>query len=354
MVANRPFTAANLPATRRDPSVVTEARRSPAPVGARRWPGRPGVFRIDAHPRPAGTGEEETLVLTHVQPHRPRAFAAIGAALWLGLAGCEGTFTGDLAAEAPADVDVVEVNVSLRGLRFAKSGGSTTTLEFSAPEPVDLHALAEEDGDPLRLFTDEPLPDGNYAGVRLLLDEDVAGTVVDVDGNEFALDVESGEYADVQFSVAEDESDSVALTLTLDLRQSLAFDATAERYTLTPALRVVRSGRASGVEGLVGFDCAEGDTLERGGALYLFAGPDVVPDDLDGVAPEPYATTRVRVDAASGDATYALRNLAPGDYTLALTCQGGDDELGEDDGLAFHGVRNVALASGETSRADFD
>lgn len=279
--------------------------------------------------------------------------AVLCAALSLGLAGCEGgTFTGDLATDAPADPDIAEVRIDLRGLRFQKSGGGTTTLEFNDPEPVNL--LDFSDGEPMRLFTDEPLPDGNYTGVRLLFDDDVDGTVVDVAGGEFPIVLGEGAYAAVGFTVTEDENDSHTLTLVLDLRQSLSFDDGDDEYTLTPVLRAVKTGKAARITGLVTFDCPDGESLERGGAVYLFEGRDVQPDDLDGAGAEPYATTRVLRDSATDEFSYALRHLAPGDYTLALTCAGDEEEPGEDDGLSFHEVRSLSLRSEEMLELDLD
>lgn len=289
-----------------------------------------------------------------IKPHR-LAIPAVVAVLGLGLAGCEGgTFTGDLATDAPADPDIAEVRVSLRGVKFLKSGGSTTTLEFNDPEPVDLLDFA--DGDPMRLFTDESLPDGNYTGVRLLFEEedDVDGTVVDTEGGEFPVVLDGGAYADVGFTVTDEENSSHALTLVLDLRQSLSYDDSDDEYTLTPVLRAVKAGKAARITGLVTFDCPDGESVERGGAVYLFEGRDVAPDDLDGAGAEPHATTRVRRDSSAGDFGYALRHLAPGDYTLALTCMGDAEELGEDDGLTFHKVRSVSLRAEETLELDLD
>ncbi len=279
---------------------------------------------------------------------------AVTCLLALGATGCEGTFTGDLATDRPADPDIAEVRVNLRGIRFQKSGGSTTALEFTDPEPVDLLELA--DGDPMRLFTDEPLPDGTYSGVRLLFEDggDVDGTVVDADGVEFPVVLGEGAYADVGFTVTQDESSAQSLTLVLDLRQSLSFDDNDDEYTLTPALRAVKNGKAARITGRVTFDCPDGTTLERGGAVYLFEGRDVVPDDLDGTAAEPYATTRVGRDTDTGDFGYALRHLASGDYTLALTCEGDQDDVGEDDGLSFDDVRNLRLEAEETLALDLD
>ena len=58
--------------------------------------------------------------------------------LGLLLAGCEGTVTADLATDPPADSAIRNVQVNLRGLDFRMSDGTSTTLEFSSGELVDL------------------------------------------------------------------------------------------------------------------------------------------------------------------------------------------------------------------------
>lgn len=279
------------------------------------------------------------------------AVATLVAGLTL-LAGCEGTFTNDLATHAPADPAIAEVRVSLLGLQFELSGGGTRTLDFRNGEPVDLMDLV--DGDPMRMFTDETLDAGDYTGVRLLFDGDFDATVVDTEGVEFPLTLQDGAFADVNFAVADDERSSDAYTLTLDLRQSLAFDDANDEFTLTPALRAVKSNRTADLTGQVTVECPDDEPLERDGAVYLFAGRDVVPDDLDGAAAEPYATVRVTPGTTSAEVRYAVRNVEPGDYTVAATCRGADDELGQDDDLRFRGARNVGLDADEALEVDLD
>ena len=289
--------------------------------------------------------------VAQIRTHSPHCTLACAAALLL-IAGCEGTFTNDLATAAPADPDIAEVRVGLLGLEFQASGGGTQTLDFRDPESIDLLDLA--DGDPLRMFTDETLDAGTYTGVRLLFDEDVDATVVDVTGSEFPLTFVDGAYAGLDFAIEDDERSSHAYTLTLDLRQSLAFDDGADEYTLTPVVRAVKSDRTADVTGSVNVDCDDDESLERDGAVYLFTGRDVTPDDLDGAGVEPYATTRVTVATDADEVRYTLRHLEPGDYTLAVTCRGDVEELGRDDDLRFRGARNVALESDESTEVDFD
>ena len=260
------------------------------------------------------------------------------------LAGCEGRFTADLATDPPADPQINQVQVSLLGLELRTTEGTITALEFSAGERLDLLDLGV--GDPLRLFTSEELPAGQYSGLRLRFDTSDDATVVNTNGDVFPLVLADGAFVPVDFTVEDEESDSELLTLTLDLRQSLRFDDVDDEYTLTPHLRAVRTGDAAQIQGGVSAACPAGTSLILGGAVYAFAGENVTPDDLDGVAAEPFATTSVVLDSGSGQFSYSLRFLAAGDYTLALTCRGNEDELGAEDDLEF------GPAQGATVRAD--
>jgi hypothetical protein len=267
--------------------------------------------------------------------------AGIAAILGLLTAACEDVrFTTDLATDEPADPAITAVRVNLKGLDLRRSDGATRALEFRDGEVVDLLDFVA--GDPLRLFTDEELPVGSYTGVRLRFDADEDPNEVAEGTVETPLRLQPGDFATVDFTVEEEGDQREAFTLLLDLRQSLAFVDSDGEYTLTPALRAVRTDDAASIEGDVAQICPVGTLLPQGGALYLFTGRDVEPDDLDGLDAEPVATTRVFATTTIGF-RYALRFLAAGDYTLAFTCFGDEDVPGESDDLAFLRVRNVQL-----------
>jgi hypothetical protein len=281
-------------------------------------------------------------------PHRWLTTIVLGTLL----AGCDGTLTIDLSTDGPADPAIADVQANLLGVELRKADSTVTTLEFRDSEPVDLRDLATA-STPLRLFTSETLPAGDYTGVRLLFDSGVEAKVVDASGTRSSLQLANGNFAAVDFSVVEDERSSETFSLALDLRQSLAFDDATDEYTLTPVLRIVPTVDAAQVTGAVGVTCPAGGTLLEGGAVYLYQGADVNPDDLDGAGVEPYATTRIVQDLASaGTLTYSLRFLPAGDYTLAFTCQGDADALGANDDVAFSNTQNVSLDDGEALRLD--
>jgi hypothetical protein len=267
------------------------------------------------------------------------------------LAGCDARLTVDLNTNPPADPAITRVDANLRGLDFRKSDGGSDTLEFRAGELVDLVEL--QDADALRLFTDETLPAGRYTGVRLLFDEEQADNVVARGVAESPLRLQEGVYAAVDFQVEDDESSDESISLVLDLRQSLSYDDAADEYTLTPALRAVSTGAAARIEGTVAAACPAGTSLADGGAVYLYSGNGVTPDDVDGAEAEPYATTRVRVSGTAAS-SYALGLLKAGQYTLALTCRGNEDERGVSDDLGFRSVVDVELDEREVLRRDLN
>lgn len=280
---------------------------------------------------------------------RLRNAALLPAAVLL-LAGCDARLTVDLNTNPPADPAITRIDTNLRGLDFRKSDGSSDTLEFRAGELVDLLDL-QDDGT-LRLFTDETLPAGRYTGVRLLFDEAEGDNVVARGAVESPLRLQEGAFAAVDFQVEDDESSDESISLVLDLRQSLSYDDAVDEYTLTPALRAVSTGAAARVEGTVATACPTGTSLSEGGAVYLYAGSGVTPDDVDGAAAEPYATTRVSVDGAAP--SYALGLLEAGQYTLALTCRGNEDERGVSEDLGFRSVVDVDLDEREVLRRDLN
>lgn len=280
---------------------------------------------------------------------RRRALCGAIVAAGLILAGCDGRITTDLATDPPADRGVSQVSVNLQGLEFRKSDGGAEALEFSASEPLDLMDL--QDGNPLRMFTEEELPEGSYTGVRLLFDPDVDATLVRTDGNEFPVSLAEGDYAEIDFTVAEDDSSRDSLTLTLDLRQSLSFDDGGDDYTLTPVLRSVRTDEASEITGTVDVACPSGTSLAQGGSVYLFAGENVTPDDRDDTGIEPYATASVELDSI-GQFGYRLLSLPEGAYTFALTCRGDEEDAATNDDLDFQNIVNLDLDPGATLTHD--
>jgi hypothetical protein len=261
------------------------------------------------------------------------------------LAGCEGSVTVDMSTEPAARRDIQQVVVNIIGVEFRKSSGDTARLEFRDSTPFDL--LNSVSASPLRLFTDEQLPDGTYTGLRLLLDAEDVGRVVVSAGGQFQLLYAAGNFANVNFTVDKDKSTKESLVVTMDLRQSLSFNDNTNDYTLTPVLRAVRSEDGGQISGTVTVSCPANTSLANGGAVYLFQGEDVTADDIDGAAAEPFATTVV-TSVIGAAASYTLRFLPQGNYTVAATCRGNEEDPKKNDDLGFRGTDSVALDEAES------
>ena len=102
--------------------------------------------------------------------------------------------------------------------------------------------------------------------------------------------------------------------------------------------------------------CAKDDAnnLDVGNVVYVFSGTGVAADDVDGTG-DPIATVAATRNTA-GD--YVYRTLiAPGSYTVAFTCQAGNDapdtdETGTANEIAFLPTVNIANTGG-ISTVDF-
>jgi hypothetical protein len=104
---------------------------------------------------------------------------------------------------------------------------------------------------------------------------------------------------------------------------------------LKPAFRVIDVQELAKLSGTVALATlnATGDpngcladdpNLDVGNAVYVFAGDNVTPDDIDAIDPDPVAVLPVKPNT-SGEYTYSTI-IAPGTYTLAFTCQAANDD----------------------------
>ena len=270
------------------------------------------------------------------------------------LAGCEGDVTVDLATEYPADPNITQVQARIRGLEFTGSSG-TRTLEFTDPQPVDFMDFVDDDN-LFRLFTSEQLPEGTYSGVRLLFEEDqdeneAFVVVTGNDGGTFPINLVVGEYASVDFEFEDNQRQRETFTLMLDQRQSLSFNEDTNEFTLTPVLRAVKSEDIASIRGNLTVTCPAGDSLIEG-AVYLFQGQNVTPDDLDNTGVEPFATSPVFTSNNNTTLSYSLRVLPEGNYTMAVTCIGNEEDPATDQDLEFRNVVNVELDAREALNRD--
>lgn len=279
-------------------------------------------------------------------------------ALSLLLGACESSFNADLGADS---LDLVDrVQLAIDGLELRRADGTGLRLTRDDTGFPDL--LSFQNDTLFSLIANSEIDEGAYTGARLILAEDDAATVGEdsfVLRNASSLRVPidlpvNPPYAELSFSL--DEDDSVSLILTLDLRLSLSLNTAQTRYQLDPVLRAVQDGDGAEISGLVANSLISRADCLVGAAVYAFAGQDITPDERDGAGVEPMASAPVERAGVNNAARYRLRFMPAGPYTLALSCDG-ERENGlrvADPELLFDRSFDVEVEEGELlDDADF-
>jgi len=293
------------------------------------------------------------------------------------LAGCSGGSDGPAQAssgqakisvsliDAPVD-GLTEVKVEIAAIWIKPTDGAAFELPLtSAPMTIDL--LESTPSNPALLIDGAVVPPGSYEwlamDVNASFDNVYDSYVMTNAGGQEEIRVPSGRVRLVDgFDVGTNQS--VEFLFDWDMRSGLVRPPGQPGYFLKPAFRVLDVNEYGTLGGTVApetlaamdNDCAADDEdLDVGNVVYVFAGSDVVPDDIDGIDPDPVATAAVEPNG-DGDYVYKIV-LSPGDYTVAFTCQAGNDdpevdETGTPDEIGFIDPTNVPI-TGDAAQLDF-
>lgn len=286
----------------------------------------------------------------------------LGLLMLTGLSGCGGgsTATGMLnlsVTDTPVD-GAQSVVVAFTGIELMGPGGQSN-FDFTSEQSLDLLKLQGDAS--AALLNGVIVPAGNYQWIRL--DIDAANSyVIDSKGGKFPLDIPSGSESGLKlvsgFTVA--QGGIADFMVDFDLRQSMTLDNSGgtTTYTLKPALRLIDMQSVGTVSGTVA------NTLGIGGlpitdttcspAVYLYQGSGIVPEGYNvtltgGTAPLTSAT--VALDTNTGAYAYTVGFLAPGTYTLAVTCAA-MDKAGATT-LAFSTAQTATVTVNATTTIDF-
>jgi hypothetical protein len=255
------------------------------------------------------------------------------------LTGCGGdssaSNTGKVSmqiTDAPVD-GAVAVYVQFSGVVFVAENEDKKEVIFDEPKRINL--LDFQNGEVYSFLNEVELPAGRYNQIRLLVDTDENNdTIIELADGTYELTIPSGDQTGLKlvsgFTVNTDET--VSFTLDFDLRKSITVTGNGE-YKLRPTIRIVDTTEAAFISGTIASGlCAADDQL----AVYVYEGDVSQPEDL-GAEAEPLATASVATDL-----TYTASFLAPGEYTLALTCDADlddpevdDEEFGAGTGFVF-------------------
>lgn len=272
--------------------------------------------------------------------------------------GSGGTDTGTLrlsVTDAAVD-EADEVNVYFTGIEIQSQSGERMTFALDTsllPSPRRINLLELQGLESERLLEVE-VPAGLYSWIRLILDQDNPGDIV-INGTKNPLRIPSGSQTGLKlnrgFTVAAGNLSD--FTIEFDLRKSVHYPpGLGGDYMLRPTLRLVDNLAIGSIAGTV--DPSLLGESPCAAVMYVFAGLDVEPDDIDGLEPEPITSAMVDINTL----TYVVGFLAPGEYTVALTCNAADDDPEQDNSLTnapltFISTASVTVTAETESMLDF-
>lgn len=272
--------------------------------------------------------------------------------------------------DAPVD-DADDVWVEFSAVTFKSEDDEDITFNLDPAQRINLLALQGSESQ--ALLENVEIPAGNYNQIRLAVNaehDSVMDSYITIDGTPYELRVPSGSQSGLKlntpFTIAEGTvgmtvaDENSVYTIDFDLRKSIVNPVGQPGYLLKPVLRLVQNINTGTISGnvnpnlLVGSNCSDSDPL-TGNSVYVFAGENITPDDIDGIAPDPLTTALVNFNDQSGIYSYEVGFLPEGDYTLALSCSADLDDIETDDSdVLFDAVDNVSVVAGENTEHNID
>ncbi len=260
--------------------------------------------------------------------------------------------------DAPVDF-AQRVVVFFAAVEIKPATGESFMVDVN--DQIDLLALA---GGGSEIILDNiTLDAGHYNWLRL--EVNAVATMMDSfivldDGSEHSLFIPSGDETGLKLIGGFDvpAGGNASFTLDFDLRKSVHNPiGLLPDYILRPTLRIIDNGvngdPVGSISGEIGSNLIFNELCTSGNAVYIFSGHDSFIDDVDGIAPDPVDSAVVTLDNATGAWIYMVDNLPIGNYTIAFTCQAGDDDPATDDDILFlGGTFNVTVADGQTTVQD--
>ena len=296
-------------------------------------------------------------------------------------------------SDAPVG-DLSEVVITIDGIELKRKGGDDCDDETESDDCVYIDHFTDEgddvdtvqvdlltlQGSDNKIIVEEiELEAGEYDQLRLsVIDEDTNYSWVKEKATGDALKllkVPSDELKLGGFTV---ESGGVQVfIIEFNLHKAMTYNPGPDRYILKPrGVRVVDVETAASISGEVdsalfnGNDtspCNEKVDFNVGNVIYLYQGhglnvdnlADNFDSDVDDLAPDtaiaPYASEIIVEE--DGTYTYEIAYLAPGDYTLAFTCEAEEDDSEILDGFAIPSpdtqIIELNIAEGDSRVCNF-
>lgn len=271
------------------------------------------------------------------------------------LAGCNGASSDgqlDIAlTDSPAD-QASSLVVEFKGVKFQPAGGTPLAFTFPKPQQIDLTQL--QSGVTTPLLANLSLPAGRYQWLELEVSATTGARdsyLVDSTGKHGLVLTAAGLTGlriNQPFEVQ--AGDGRTLVVDFDARKSVLPPlGIATDFRLQPVLRMTDALAAGNVIGSVPGVLAA--TAGCTPVVYVYAGTVTTPHDIDATAPvttQPLSESPVKLDTAFGPYRFTAAYLPAGTYTLAFTCDAGNDDPSKPDALSFNPTGTVQVAAGQT------
>jgi hypothetical protein len=293
-------------------------------------------------------------------------------AVWLsacGGGGGDNVGTLNIAVTDASVDNVTEVWVQFDAVTLKPANGPQQYYQYDTPKDINLKALTNGK---FELLLDEQVPAGEYIWIKLHVnaEENIRDSYVIEDGG-----------AEIELSIPPDRlklgnhftvitGGFTAVVFDWNLRMGLTNPVGQPGYKLQPSLRITDMTEYGNIAGSVdpallpptNTSCTSDMNSGDGNVVYVYEGFDVIPDDVDNNTPNPLTTADVRLNIDTGKQEYMAPFLAPGEYTVAFTCQGNMDTMPDpddvmldvDDLIEFTPGMNAEVKDGLTTVADFE
>ncbi len=262
-------------------------------------------------------------------------------------------------------------------LSLALSGDSQTCAQYlegeTSPtadgEPtIRCIELKELQGtDTANLLAGVTLAAGNYNWMRLDVDAErgAMDSIIEINtGEMYSLYVPSGSQSGLKlnsgFTVL--AGGSHEFVIDFDLRKSVNNPKGFEDYRLIPSLRLIDLAESGNIVGtvddalLTAEGCSGDVNTGDGFAVYVYEGGAGTNIGEEGSSSAPLTSASVNWEADANRWRYTVGFLAPGEYTVAFTCQAADDSAEEaENGIAFTPSTGipVSVAANQDSVVNF-
>ena len=253
-----------------------------------------------------------------------------------------------------------EVVITFTGVILKPTDGEA--IEFAFDEPRTLDLLTLTNGETATLLDEVEVNAGEYAWIRLTLDEDELYVVEQSSGGQKTLAVPSGGQTGLKlvsgFTVAEGGTHN--FTIDFDARKSIVNPqgGSLAHYLLKPALRLVDDTEVGRISGEVDYGTILADdslaTCDYEGSVYVYEGTvteaDLTDLNVNEAEGQPLMAVPVSLEAGDSLYSYTAAFLPEGDYTISYSCQQDDNET--DDTLEFLGTQTLSVVANETTPAE--